>query len=98
MNDARHTQDIHAAGLAAITICESLLIALTEKGLLGQDEAQFVLEDAMHSHRTSAHEGRAKDLHGAAARFIELILANSNAELGTSKIGQRSDDGRDCFK
>ena len=80
-------QRLEACGLAALTICESLLIALTEKGVLQQDEAQFVLEDAMNSHQNAIEEERAIDLHEAAARLIHLIISQANSIRGSSKLG-----------
>ena len=35
-----------AAGLAALAICESLLLSLTESNVLGAGEARAILEDA----------------------------------------------------
>ena len=80
-------QMLEAGGLAALTICESLLIALSEKGVLGEDETTFVLEDAMNSHQTAIDEGRAVLLHQAAARLIRLIMVNANSVRGSSKLG-----------
>lgn len=80
-------QNLDAAGLAALSICESLLISLTEKGVLQQDEVYLVLEDAVGSHCQAIREHRATTLHEAAARLIELIMANSNSVRGTSTLG-----------
>lgn len=68
-----------AGGLAALSICESLLISLTEKGILERDEAYFVLEDAVNAHRCAVSENRAAALHEAAAALIEQVMAQSSA-------------------
>lgn len=57
------TAQEEGAGLAALSICESLMIALVEKGLLTAAEAQGTLEDAAAAH----HEG------GSAAQIIEKM-------------------------
>jgi len=88
MDGLRKDRMLEAGGLAALTICESLLIALSEKGILDADEAASVLEDAMNSHQTAIDEGRAVHLHRAAARLIRLIVANANSVRGSSKLGQ----------
>lgn len=69
-------------GLAALSICESLLISLAEKGVLDHDEACFVLEDALDSHQQAIDEGGARAAHEAAAQLIRLIIANSNSVRG----------------
>lgn len=87
MEDRVKAEHLEASGLAALSVCECLLLALMEKGVLKEDEACFVLEDAAASHRLAMEEGRAVALHQAAARLIELIIANSNSVRGTSKLG-----------
>ena len=42
-----------AAGLAALAICESLLLSLTESKLLGAGEARSILEDAAAANRNA---------------------------------------------
>lgn len=85
-------QMLEAGGLAALTICESLLIALCEKDILDEDEATMILEDAMNSHQNAIEEGRAVLLHQAAARLIRLIMINANSVRGTSKLGNIEKD------
>ncbi|HMB75510.1 MAG TPA: hypothetical protein VKN76_03865 [Kiloniellaceae bacterium] len=87
-------QMLEAGGLAALTICESLLVALSEKGILDDDEATLILEDAMNSHQTAIGEGRAVLLHQAAARLIRLIMVNANSVRGSSKLGSPDPESR----
>ena len=42
-----------SAGLAALAICESLLLSLTENKVLGAGEARAVLEDAAAANRNA---------------------------------------------
>lgn len=62
-----------AVGLAALAVCESLMIALMEEGVLDKDEAQGVLEDAMCAHDNAAQSKGRTEVHRAAARLIEHI-------------------------
>jgi hypothetical protein len=39
------------AGLAALSICESMLLSLTEAGIIDNNEAMAILEDAAMAHR-----------------------------------------------
>ena len=68
-----------AAGLAALAICESLLLALTESKILGANEARSVLEDAAAAHRNAIPLVPDGSHHEAAAAAIELILAGGNS-------------------
>ena len=68
-----------AAGLAALAICESLLLSLTETKVLAVGEARAILEDAAAANRNAiplTPDGRN---HAATASVIELILAGGNS-------------------
>jgi hypothetical protein len=68
-----------AAGLAALAICESLLLSLTESKVLGPGEARSVLEDAVAANRNAIALVPDDGRHEAAAAVIELILAGGNS-------------------
>jgi hypothetical protein len=68
-----------AAGLAALAICESLLLALTESKILAAGEARAVLEDAAAANRNAIALRPDGGHHEAAADVIELILAGGNS-------------------
>ena len=42
-----------AAGHAALAICESMLLSLTENKIIDEAEARAILEDAAAAHRNS---------------------------------------------
>jgi len=69
-----------AAGLAALSVCESILLSLTENGIVDAAEARAILADAAAAHRQAAPlaDGGAGDHEGAAA-LIELILQGGNS-------------------
>ena len=68
-----------AAGHAALAICESLLLSLTESKILNFHEARSVLEDAAAAHRNAIHLDADGERHKAAAEVIELMLAGSDS-------------------
>ena len=68
-----------AAGLAALAICESLLVALTDQGVLGDGQARSVLEDAAAAHRNAMPLAPDGTFHEAAAVVIERILSGQNS-------------------
>ncbi len=69
-----------AAGLAALSVCESMLLSLAENGIIDAAEARGILEDAAAAHRggaAPAADGAADD-HREAAAIIERILAGGD--------------------
>jgi hypothetical protein len=74
------TNDIKdvAAGCAALAICESLLLALTELKVLGDGDARGVLEDAAATHRGTESTSPDAALHYEAAHMIEHIISVRN--------------------
>jgi hypothetical protein len=70
-----------AAGHAALAICESMLLSLTENKIIDQAEARAILEDAAAAHRNSiplVTDGGAA-AHEEAASLIETILKGRNS-------------------
>ena len=70
-----------AAGHAALAICESMLLSLTENKIIDQAEARAILEDAAAAHRNSMPlltDGGAA-AHEEAATLIEAILKGGNS-------------------
>ncbi len=65
------------AGLAALSICESLLLALEERKILPQTEIIGLLKDAAAAHENVA-EGADAELHAEVAALIDRILAGGN--------------------
>jgi len=67
------------AGHAALAICESLLLALSDNGVLSQDEIRGILSDAASAHRKAAAlSPNPGHHHEAAADLIESMLAGGN--------------------
>ena len=70
----------NVAGQAALGICESTLLALTDRGLITTADAQGILEDTITAHRNAiphAVDGDA-ETHEAVAVLLEAILAGGN--------------------
>lgn len=67
-----------AAGTAALAICEALLLSLTERGLLTQEDVKGILEDAATAHRTIAPVSDNPKLHSATADLIERLIAGGS--------------------
>jgi hypothetical protein len=71
-----NTPDV--AGMAALTICESLLLALNDRNVLPEREIVGILRDAATVH-PSAPEGGDSALHKAVAALITKIIDGGNS-------------------
>ncbi len=70
------------SGLAALTICESLLLALTERHVLDKQEVRGLLLDAATAHGNAATTEKNPEMHLAARKIIEQILKKRNSVRG----------------
>ncbi|MDF0601932.1 hypothetical protein P1J78_14400 [Psychromarinibacter sp. C21-152] len=66
------------AGTAALSICESLLLALNDHKILPEKEIVGILRDAADAHG-HASTGSDDDLHTAVAQLINGIIAGGNS-------------------
>lgn len=71
-----HANDI--AGTAALSICESLLLALNDHKILPEAEIVGILRDAAAAHALAPDDGQA-EMHKAVAALIDGILAGGNS-------------------
>ncbi len=76
-----NSTDVHgpAAGLAALAICKSLLLALSDLNIIGEREARGVLEDAAAAHRNGGASVQEPDLNLAIVAILERIIAGRNS-------------------
>ena len=70
-----------AAGHAALAICESMLLSLTENKVIDDGEARSILEDAAAAHRNSVPlvTDGGSVAHEEAALLIETMLKGGNS-------------------
>ncbi|GGH26768.1 hypothetical protein SAMN05444007_10329 [Cribrihabitans marinus] len=67
------------AGQAALSICEALLLALNDRGLLPEHEIVGVLRDAAATHENAVGAGPETENHRAVADLINAIIAGGDA-------------------
>ena len=72
-------QSLNASGHAALAICESLLLSLTESAVIDAGEAKAVLTDAASAHRNAMPDAADPAVHAAAAEIIEIIIKRRNS-------------------
>jgi hypothetical protein len=67
------------AGNAALAICESMLLSLSENKIIDQAEAPAILEDAAAAHRNAVPLLADGAAHEQAAALIDEILKGGNS-------------------
>ena len=67
------------AGLAALSICEALLLAMNDRGLLPETEIMGILEDAAATHANAIGTDVETQTHRAVADLINAIIAGGNS-------------------
>ena len=68
-----------AAGVAALAICESLLLALGDQKLLSVKGLADLLHDAAAAHSDGDPRTHSQAVHAEAVAIIERILASAKA-------------------
>lgn len=68
-----------SSGVAALSICESLLLALNDAKVLPAKEILGVLEDAAATHENAGGSDREVEEHKAVAMLINRIIAGGNS-------------------
>lgn len=66
------------AGRAALSICESLLLALNDRNILPENEIVGILRDASAAHEFAPDHAQG-ETHMAVAALINGILAGGNS-------------------
>lgn len=67
------------SGTAALSICESLLLALNDRKVLPEHEIVGILRDAAEAHANESGDDDRAELHAAVAKLINGILAGGNS-------------------
>ena len=72
-----HSEEQTAYGLAALSICESLLTSLRDLRIIGELEVVGILKDASAAHHDATTGDGAANIHGSAAAIIETSVSTS---------------------
>lgn len=67
------------SGMAALSICEALLLAINDHKLLSEREIMGVLHDAAASHNNAVGSDAEMDMHRATAALINRIIDGGNS-------------------
>lgn len=66
-------------GHAALSICESMLLAMHDLKIMSQKDAQNVLKDAAAAHHEASDHPENSDMHKKVAILIDKIIAGGNS-------------------
>ena len=66
-------------GMAALSICEALLLALNDREVLPEREIVGVLRDAAATHESAAETDGDREMHLAVAKLINQIISGGNS-------------------
>lgn len=67
------------SGIAALTICEALLLAMNDHNLLPEQEIMGILSDSAASHENGVGSDNEMQTHRAVAALINRIIAGGNS-------------------
>ncbi len=67
------------SGIAALTICEALLLALNDAQVLPESEIMGILKDAAVTHENAGSSDIDLEMHRAVAALINRIIAGGNS-------------------
>ena len=85
---APNHRDSDAEGLAALSICESLALALAEEGILSKEGLCIAIEDSVSAHREAAKSAHDPAVHYRAALIAERIKKSIAAAVINAKHGR----------
>lgn len=78
MHDSNRA-DPTADGAAALSICESLLIALHDLRIIGGAEIRAILDDVATTHRNAIRDSPNPERHRAVISVIERIMRGTGS-------------------
>jgi hypothetical protein len=73
------TDDNTHSGIAALSICEALLLALNDAKVLPESEIMGILKDAAVSHENANGSDAEMEMHSNVASQINRIIAGGNS-------------------
>ncbi len=71
--------DRSASGAAALSICESLLLAMGDLKILSEQDVIGIMKDATAAHRNAAETPEEAEFHAEVATILERIVAGGNS-------------------
>ena len=76
--DGRAARFQDAEGMAALGICELLLLALTDLNVISEEDVRGLLTDVATTHNEAAAGSQTPEQHQAVVEIVQRILAGKN--------------------
>ena len=73
-----HVEFPGADGTAALGICESLLLALTDSKIISEQDARYLLTDVATTHNEALATAEIPGKHHAVIAIVQRILGGKN--------------------
>ena len=73
-----HARLHDADGTAALGICELLLLALTDRKIISEQDARDLLTDVATTHTEAAAAAQSPEKHRAVVKIVRRILAGKD--------------------
>jgi hypothetical protein len=73
-----HARFHDADGTAALGICESLILALTDLKIISEKDARDLLTDVATTHTEAAATAQSPERHHSVVKIVRRILAGKN--------------------
>lgn len=73
------TDQTNHSGIAALSICEAMLLALNDHHILPEREILGVLRDAAAAHENAVSPDADREMHEAVACLINRIISGGNS-------------------
>ena len=74
----KHAPFQDAQGMAALGICESLLLALADLNVISEKDVRGLLTDVATTHNEAAAGSQTPEQHQAVVEIVQRILAGKN--------------------
>jgi hypothetical protein len=83
-----------AMAMTALSICESLLLSLADRGVIDEEERVGLLDDVLNAHLNAASSDADRELHEAVAKLVAEMQEGRNALQSLQKLWDyRGDNG-----
>ncbi len=81
------SSDSAVLGAAALSLCQSLLLALQDRKILENAEVNGLLEDVVSAHRNAAADGEEPEFNNAVADAVSSIIRTEDPVRALRRLG-----------
>ena len=90
---SEHSRFDHANGSAALSICESLILALQDRNVISEKDTRDLLTDVVTAHEDACAASQSPEKHQAVVSILRRILAGTNGVRALAEIKREANRG-----